>query len=188
MIKERASSRASAGATVMRRPGAHERMDPRGRFVVKCFDRDGKLKWEDTIDNLVTTVGKNEMLETYMEGSGFTTSMFMGLKGTGSAAAGDTQASHAGWLEVGTANAPTYSGTRPVPSFGAAAAGVKATDSAAVFNITSSGTVAGCFINQGGTSAIDNTTGTLFSAGDFTGGPKGVDNLDTLNVTYSVAL
>jgi hypothetical protein len=186
--KDELSSKDESGASVVRRPQMAEVLNPRGRFEVVCFDKDGKEKWRDTIDNLVTTVGKNEMLEEYMEGAAYTTSMFMGLKGTGSAAAGDTQASHAGWLEVGLANAPAYSGTRPVPSFGAAAAGVKATDTAAVFNITSAGTVAGCFINQGGTSAIDNTTGVLFSAGDFTGGNKVVDNLDTLNVTYSLAL
>jgi hypothetical protein len=38
--------------------------------------------------------------------------------------------------------------------------------------MTGSGTVAGAFINVGGTSAIDNTTGVLFSAGDFTAGAK----------------
>ncbi len=161
-----------------------------GNFALRGeFDAIPRIeKWRDAIENTVTTVGKNEMLEEYMEGAAYTTSMFMGLKGVGTAVVADTQASHASWLEVGTANAPAYSGTRPVPSFGAAAAGVKATDADAVFNITSSGTVAGCFINQGGTSAIDNTTGVLFSAGDFTGGNKVVDNLDTLNVSYSLAL
>jgi len=186
--KDKLSSKDTSGASVDRKAAVASLLNPRGRFEVVCFDKDGKEKWHDFIDNLVTTVGKNEMLEEYMEGAAYTTSMFMGLKGVGTAVVADTQASHASWLEVGTANAPAYSGTRPVPSFGAAAAGVKATDTAAVFNITSAGTVAGCFINQGGTSAIDNTTGVLFSAGDFTGGNKVVDNLDTLNVTYSLAL
>jgi len=44
-------------------------------------------------------------------------------RGAGSAAVGDTQASHAGWLEVGLANAPTYTGNRQAPTFSAAAAG-----------------------------------------------------------------
>jgi hypothetical protein len=53
------------------------------------------------------------------------------------------------------------------------------------FAITSSGTVAGCFINIGGSSTKDNTTGTLFSAGDFTAGSKTVTSGDTLSVTYT---
>jgi hypothetical protein len=108
----------------------------------------------------------------------------MGLKGTGTALVTDTQASHT-WLEVGLANAPTYSGTRKTPVFGAAAAGVKSTSSVVVFTMTGSGTVAGCFINLGGSATIDNTTGTLFSAGDFTAGSKTVTSGDTLSVSYS---
>jgi hypothetical protein len=109
----------------------------------------------------------------------------MGLKGTGTAVVADTQASHASWLEVGLANAPTYTGNRPTPTFSAASAGAKTTSSAVTFAITSSGTVAGCFINIGGSATKDNTTGTLFSAGDFTAGSKTVTSGDTLSVTYT---
>ena len=109
----------------------------------------------------------------------------MGLKGTGVAVAADTQASHASWLEVGGSNAPTYSGPRQTPSFSAAAAGVKSTSAALTFAMTGSGTVAGCFINVGGSVTKDDTTGTLFSAGDFTAGSKIVTSGDTLSVTYS---
>jgi hypothetical protein len=111
----------------------------------------------------------------------------MGLKGTGTAAVGDTQASHATWDEVGLANAPTYSGNRKTPSFSAAAAGSKTTASAVSFSITSTGTVAGCFINIGGSATIDNTTGTLFSAGDFSSS-KSVVSGDTIAVSYTATL
>ena len=47
--------------------------------------------------------------------------------------------------------------------------------------------VAGAFINVGGTSAIDNTTGVLFSAGNFTAGSKVVASGDTINVTYTLS-
>jgi len=159
-----------------------------GTYHVECVGPDGKVKWTDVIHNLVTTVGKNDFLDKYIGGSAYTQTVRMGLKGTGSAAAGDTQASHGGWLEVGLANAPTYTGNRQAPSFNAASSGSKATSAAVSFAITSSGTVAGCFINNGGSATKDDTTGILFSAGDFSGGSKTVANLDTLNVTYSLAV
>lgn len=157
-----------------------------GHYHAVCYDQDGNVKWEDDIENLVTTVGKNLTLDTIL-GNTAAGAVVMGLKGTGTAAAGDTQASHAGWLEVGGANAPTYSGNRPTPSFSAASSSSKTTSSAVSFSITGTGTVAGCFINIGGSVTKDNTTGTLFSAGDFSSS-KSVVNGDTIAVTYTASL
>jgi hypothetical protein len=53
--------------------------------------------------------------------------------------------------------------------------------------MTGSGTVYGAFINIGGSTAIDNTTGTLFSIGAFTAGSKTVTSGDTINVTYTLS-
>lgn len=157
-----------------------------GTYHAVCYDKDGNVKWEEDIKNLVTTVGKNATLDTIL-GNVAAGAVVMGLKGTGASVAADTQASHPSWLEVGLANAPTYSGTRKTPVFSAAAAGVKATSSAATFSITSTGTVFGCFINIGGSATIDNTTGTLFSAGDFSSS-KAVVNSDSIAVSYSATL
>lgn len=157
-----------------------------GSYHAVCYDKDGNVKWEDDIKNLVTTVGKNLTLDTIL-GNSAAGAVVMGLKGTGTANVADTQASHATWNEVGLANAPTYSGNRKTPSFSAAAAGVKATSSASTFSITSTGTVAGCFINIGGSATIDNTTGTLFSAGDFSSS-KSVVSGDSIAVSYSATL
>ena len=177
----------SCEATVVRNATNGEAIQPGGYYVVECHGADGQLKWKDDIHNLVTTVGKNLTADTIL-GNSAAGAVVMGLKGTGTAAAGDTQASHAGWLEVGLANAPTYSGNRKTPTFSAAAAGVKSTSSAVVFSMTGSGTVAGCFINIGGSATKDNTTGTLFSAGDFTAGSKTVTSGDTLSVTYQLTV
>jgi hypothetical protein len=158
----------------------------KGYYHAVCYDADGNVKWEEPIHNLVTTAGQNETLNTIL-GDVSAGEVVMGLKGTGTAIAADTQASHASWLEVGGANAPTYSGTRKTPSFNAASAASKATASAVSFAMTGTGTVAGCFINIGGDSAIDNTTGTLFSAGDFSSS-KAVVNGDSIAVTYTLTL
>jgi hypothetical protein len=176
-----------ADAMVARGAGMEETVQVHGHYEVVCVGADGAEKWRDTIENLVTTVGKNLLLDSVL-GNSAAGAVVMGLKGTGSAAAGDTQASHSGWSEVGNANAPTYSGTRKTPAFSSASSGSKTTSSAVAFSMTGSGTVAGCFINMAGSSTIDNTTGTLFSAGDFSGGSKTVTNGDTLNVTYTLSV
>lgn len=174
----------SCSASVTRSAGDNESVSINGYYVVECFGSDGALKWKDDIHNLVTTVGKNLTMDTVL-GNSAAGAVVMGLKGTGTPSASDTQASHGTWSEVGLANAPTYSGNRPTPSFSAASSGAKTTSSAVTFSITSSGTVAGCFINIGGSATKDSTTGTLFSAGDFTAGSKSVSNGDTLSVTYT---
>lgn len=167
-----------------------------GVYVAKCYDAEGNLKWEDTIGNLVVAVGKQLMLDTLLSGSSYSATVRMGLVSGASSptyAAADTQASHAGWLESGLANAPTYSGNRPTITFGSATSSgltpsnvtTKAGSAAVAFTFTGSGTVAGCFININGSATIDDTTGTLYSAGSFTGGSKTVASTDVLNVTYS---
>jgi len=157
-----------------------------GFYQATCYDAQGNVKWDAPIENLVTTVGKNLTLDSVL-GNSAGGAVVMGLKGSGTADVADTQSSHAGWLEVGGTNAPAYTGNRQSPSFSAAAAGSKTTSSAVSFSITSGGTVAGCFINIGGSATKDNTTGTLFSAGDFSS-PKAVVSGDTIAVTYTATL
>jgi hypothetical protein len=164
----------------------NDEMSIHGTYHAVCYDANGNVKWEDGIINLVTTVGKNLTLDTVL-GNSAAGAVVMGLKGTGTAVAADTQASHASWLEVGGTNAPAYTGNRPTPSFSSASAGSKATSSAVSFSMTSTGTVAGCFINIGGSATKDSTTGTLFSAGDFSSS-KAVVNGDTIAVSYTATL
>lgn len=153
-----------------------------------------EVKWDQLAYNTVVTVGKNAMLDAALAGSAYTvTGPFMGLIGAvgySAIAAGDTMASHAGWTEAGTANAPTYTGPRKTIAWSAASAGSKAPSSAPVFAITGTGTAKGVFMvyGSGALSTIDNTAGTLFSAGLFSGGDQAVVNTNTLTVTYSIGL
>lgn len=180
----------AVSATVTRNAGQADSLGLEGVYTATCYDAAGNLKWSDTIENLTTNVGRQNMVQNYFVTNAGAGTNVMGLKGTGSAAYGDTQASHAGWLEVGGANAPTYSGTRKTPAYTTtttANPAVLVTSAAVVFSMTSSGTVAGAFINVNGSSTIDNTTGILFSAGDFTAGSKTVTSGDTINVTYQLS-
>ena len=165
-----------------------------GRYEVECRDQFGNLKWKDHIDNVVTTVGKNLMLDTLFAGSSYSvTGPYMGLISSTSysaVVAADTMASHSGWLEAGSGNAPTYSGSRKTVAFNAASGGSKATSSALSFSITGTGTVKGCFVvlGSGASATVENTGGTLYSAGLFSGGDKSVANGDTINVSYTATL
>jgi len=140
--------------------------------------------WERTENNVVTLVGRNDILDKYWRGSSYTQTAVMGLAGTGTKASGDTQASHAGWLEVGGSNAPTYTGNRKAVTMGAASSQSSVSPQQS-YAITSTGTVSGLFMNNGGSATKDDTTGVLVSAVNFTGGDEAVNNLDTLLVTYT---
>jgi|SRR5262245_27896933 len=194
MTEERAHARDCNDASVIRGSGLGERAEAHGRYEIECIGADGKLKWREIIDNVVQTVGKNLALDSFLAGSTYTvTGPYMGLISSTSytgVAAGDTMASHAGWLEAGGTNAPTYSGNRRTAVWAAAASGAKALSPALSFAITSSGTVKGAFLvyGSGALNTKDNTAGTLWSAGTFSTGDKAVVNGDTLNVAYSTSL
>jgi hypothetical protein len=171
-----------------------ERAEARGEYTAVCRDKDGNIKWQDTFENIVTTVGKNLALDTFLAGSAYTvTGPYMGLISSlswSAVAASDTMGSHAGWVEAGGVAAPHYSGTRKTCAWNAASGGSKSLSAGLVFTFTSSGTVKGAFIVYGSaaTNAIDGTAGTLYSAGLFSGGDKTVANLDTLTVSYTASL
>jgi hypothetical protein len=171
----------------------HEHTAAHGVYTIECYDSAGILKWSETFDNVVATVGKNLALDTYLNGASYTvTGPYMGLISDTSwsaVSASDTMASHGGWLEAGTAQDPHYSGTRKTCVWAAASSGSVALTAALSFAITSAGTIRGGFIvfGSGASSTIDNTSGTLYSAGAF-GSPKTVANADTLNVSYTASL
>lgn len=148
---------------------------PRFTYAIECFDRDGNLKWREEIENLVTTEGKNDIIDKYFKGSAYTAAWYLGLKGTGTAAVGDTLASHAGWSE-----ATPYSGNRPAITFGTTSAGSNSA-TAVSFTINATATVAGAFVSSVNTG----TAGKLYSAADFAVS-RGVASGDTLSITPTV--
>jgi hypothetical protein len=191
MSTETSKAQDNVSASLIVNKGSIERTGAGGIFTVTCVGADGVEKWSDTFHNLVVNEGLQDMNAKYFQGSGYTAGWYLGLvQGPGSGttfAAGDTLASHAGWTELvpGTA----YTGNRKAVTFGTATTADPSviTNSASPSSfamLVNSTVVAGALL----TNAASGTSGVLFSAGDFTGGDKTVDNGDTLNVTYTFSL
>jgi len=164
-----------------------------GVYTVECIGADGVVKWTEKLPNLVVNQGIQYMASCALTAGATAvtqlTTWYLGLYGAGASnnpAAGDTMASHAGWTEV----VPYSNATRPTCTFVAATTANPsvATNSAspAVFNINATSTVGGAFLVSNNTKS--GTTGTLFSASDFTTGDRSVVSGDTLNVTYTFSL
>lgn len=170
-----------------------EQANATGVFTAELYDKHGNLKWSETFPNIVTTQGKNFLLDNGLAGVGYTATFFLGLISSVSytaVAATDTAAQingSNGWKEAGVTNAPTYSGARKTAVWSAASAGSKALSAALSFTFTGSGTVKGAFLVTA--SAVDAVTGSLYSAGLFTGGDRsGIISGDVLNVSYTASL
>lgn len=189
MLKDKAHSSDTATAGLVAKTGFGETAKGGGVFHVQCFDKDGTLKWEDQMHNLVVNVGLQDMNTKYFTGSSYTAAFFLGLvTGPGSGttyAAADTLASHAGWTEF-----TNYSGSRKAVTFGTATTAdpsvIGNSASPSQFSITGAGgTVAGAFL----CTVASGTSGTLFSEADFQSpGDRVVVSGDTLNVTYTFSL
>ena len=192
MNSEKVDAQDSAGVTLIRGGEANEQIQITGHYDVKCLDVEGNVKWEDEIKNLVVTVGKNDLLDKYFAGSAYTAGWYMGLVDNTSFsayAAGDTLASHAGWLEFLSYTISGSATNRATPSWGSASAGSKAT-TATTFTISGSGTVLGAIMctTQARNTSSNGGAGILYSAGSFTGGSRAVISGDSLLVTYTASV
>lgn len=190
-MKDSLNAGSVQSAAIVQNLDTDEILAAAGVYTVECRDAQGDLKWTDTIKNVVTTVGKNDLLDKYLAGSAYTAAFYLGLISSvsylGAPQGTDTMSSHTNWTEAGATNAPAYSqGARPTAAWSAAAAGAKALSASLAYSITSSGTIKGAFLTTVATK--DGTTGILFSAGLFSGGDKVVANTDTLNVSYSLSV
>ena len=189
MFIEKAQTADNVAAGLVAKTGFTEGVRGGGVFHVQCFDKDGNLKWEGRMPNLVVNEGLQDMNARYFTGSAYTASFYLGLvTGPGSGtvyAAADTLASHAGWTEF-----TNYSGSRKAVTFGAPTSAdpsvISNTAVPSQFSITGGGgTVAGAFL----CTVASGTSGILFSEADFQSpGDRIVVAGDTLNVTYTFSL
>ncbi len=156
-----------------------------GHFTIECFDAEGHKKWEETAKNGVTNLALNDILNVYLRNTTQKASWYIGLVDGGVSfsafAAADYVGSHGGWTEN-----KAYSGsTRPQWSPGAAASQSVSNSSTVDFAMTGTATIKGLFL----ISDSDNSQelGLIFSTAAFSGGNQGVNNGDTLKITYTVS-
>lgn len=154
----------------------------RSFYEVECW-RGGVCIWQDAFYNLVTTAGRNNLLDRGFKAGGAANAWFVGLVDNASFtayAAADTMASHAGWLEssvYANATRPAYVGAAPV------AGSMDNSASKAVFTINASGSVKGAFLTD--SSVVNGAVGTLYGVGSLAA-VRTVTSGDTLNITITL--
>ena len=131
------------------------------------------LEWQ----NLIVNTGLNQLLGGGLAGAG---PWYLGLTDSlPTVAAGDTMASHAGWVEVAGYDEAARQVWTPGTVSGQS---VNNTASAAVFTVTSNGTtIGGAFLADNATKS--GTTGLLFAIGAFTQGDVTLSAGSTITVT-----
>ena len=145
-----------------------------------CKDSDGNEKWRELKDNLIVTVGLNDLLDKYFKGSSYTAAWYVGLKNTGTALAADTMASHSSWSE----NATYSESVRQTLTLGTPASGsVNNTSNKATFSINGTTTIFGAFLTSNNTKS--GTSGILYGVVDF-GSSRSVISGDTLEITVTL--
>lgn len=157
-------------------------VEPHTLYEIECW-RDGKLIWTEIFPNLVTNVGRNELLDACFKTGKGTNAWYVGLVNNASFsayAAADSMSSHAGWIE----GVPYSNATRVNYTPSATTSQSMDNNSAkAIFTINATLTVRGAFLVDNSTKS--GSTGILYGVGDFTVA-RSVISGDTLNVKITL--
>ena len=153
-------------------------------YAVSAYDKDGNLKWEDTIENIVVDVGLVHSLDVVLGATAKAAGWYLGLyDATPLPVFGSTMAGLGG-----TEFTEYASATRPALTMGSASASAPGATMSATqvsFSInTNAVTCGGAFITDNATKA--GVTGILYGGAAFTGGNKALDSGDTLNVDVTI--
>lgn len=153
-------------------------------YLFQAFDREGRLKWEERLRNLIPTAGLNYIVSAAMAGGAQFSTWYLGLSETAYApVAGETMTT----IMTNAPECTTYAGgARKTLTPGAVAAGLYSnTASPAEFVFSGAATIRVGFMSTVATHA--STTGLLISAVQFPS-PKVMATGETLKVTAGVQL
>ena len=150
-----------------------------GIFKVKCFDKNGVLRWSDVTKNIVVDEGLHHVLDLVFQlgGESANTNYYIGLAdGTPVFAAADDLTTHAGWTE----DLNYTEGVRQEYVEVRSNLTVDNSAAKATFSINATTTIGGAFV----CSVNTGTAGILFAGAAFTNGDKSVFDGDTIEVQY----
>lgn len=153
----------------------------RGKVVVEHI-RDGKVIDKQEFVNGITDQGMHYLLDAAFHGDAQVTTWYIGLIDSLSytgLAAGDTMASHGGWIECTTYD----EGAHPQWTCGAAATRAITNAATVDFTLSATKTLKGVYFTSNPAKSV--STGTLWSTALFVS-PIAVNDGDTLKVTYTV--
>ena len=155
---ERVKTAESSVVSIGKLNGIADAIRAEGVYHFTCYDEFGNLKWEDDVENVVTNVGKNALLDNGFNGSGFTqVGPYMGL------------ISSAGWTNLATtlsALVSYTSGTGATSLTTAAAHGLLPGDTFILTSVVGTGTNVALL-----SGTWQATTGTTGSTLNFTAAP-----------------
>ena len=161
----------------------------KGRFKIKHYGKDGKLKDKFTIKNAIVNIGKIQILDVMFHGVAASDPWYIGLidgASTPTLAATDAMLLHPGWTEF---DDYSEADRQEWDEDEAAVDGsniVMPSANEATFSIDNDGSeIAGLFIVDD--DAKLGTAGILWSTALF-GSVKNLDNGDTLKVTYEITV
>ena len=154
-----------------------------GVYHLECLAPDGSLRWAEDVCNVVTTQGKNFVLDNALAGSGYTAAWLLSLFTAGTPVATATYAS-----PVVTEVTSSVLASRPAMTWVAASGGGKSSN-AVTCSIVGSATITGVMVVKGSATIGDTATASavLLSEGTLATS-RAVLSGDTLNVTYSLSI
>ena len=162
---------------------------PRSLYNFECLKPDGSVRWSEDAGNVVTEIGRTNLLEEYFKGAGYTASWFVGLKGsTHAVTSSDVMPStQRDWSE-----STAYSdGSRRPINLGAVSSSQQSVSNSSTkssFTINQTTEIFGAFVTNS-TQISSGSTHILYGVADFdnpSSSGRSVVSGDTLNVTVTL--
>jgi hypothetical protein len=183
MSQERGDLTDLVGATITFGESVIDDAPLRGVWHVEIFDADGVLQWDETLENIITTQGKNAMLTIFTGGT------FAALYASGFTA-GSPTLSATYVAKVVTEMTTGQMATRPALGWAAASAGQIV--GTASMNVISNTTLTGIMAMSGGAgiTTVGDTTavgGVLLSEGTL-GTQQIISTTGTVNLSYTLSI